>query len=313
MDLDNFIDPVSGVKLHSSDGSLVGPDFAYAIVEGIPRFVNSDNYSRAFGLQWNKFRCSQLDSYTRTTITEDRLREAFGEPLERLKGKRVLEAGCGAGRFTEILLKYGAVVYAFDYSEAVEANAANNWPNRNLTIYQGNILSIPHVNDFFDVVVCLGVLQHTPSTRDSIKELSRVLRVGGTIVCDHYKWHLGTFTSLYLPWWFLIKQFNPHRQMRITEALTRFFFPIHWFFRESKPAQLLLRRISPINFYYGRFDLPKNTLFEWSRLDTHDRNTDHFKRHVTRAHFNDVLSTAGLENVSVEPGGTGYVGRATKR
>jgi ubiquinone/menaquinone biosynthesis C-methylase UbiE len=291
---------------------LIGGARPYPVVGGMPRFVDSDNYTEAFGLQWNAFKRTQLDSHTGTTITEDRLEAAIGHALSELAGKRVLEAGSGAGRFTEILLKHGAVVSSFDFSNAVEANYDNNMPSDRLTLFQADIGRIPFAAEQFDVVVCLGVLQHTPSTRRSLTELARVLKPGGLLVTDHYKWHLGIFTSLYLPWWFVIKRLTPERQLNVTDRLTKIFFPIHWCVRESRLAQLLLRRISPINFYYGDFDLPRETLYQWSRLDTHDRNTDHFKRHLSRRQYVRVLEAVGLRDVEVFVGGTGFVGRAVK-
>src|SRR6476469_8334734 len=66
------------------------------IVRDIPRFVASSKYATGFGLQWNQFRKTQLDSYTHTTISHDRLTQALGGNLEILRGKAVLEVGCGA-------------------------------------------------------------------------------------------------------------------------------------------------------------------------------------------------------------------------
>src|SRR5678815_5358153 len=95
------------------------------IINNIPRFVCSENYASAFGRQWNKFRKTQLDSHTGTTISKDRLQRCLGGSLDVIKGKSVLEVGCGAGRFTEIMLKTGARVFACDLSSAVEANYEN--------------------------------------------------------------------------------------------------------------------------------------------------------------------------------------------
>lgn len=312
MDHQHFICPRTRTRLQVHDDMLVGDGQRYPIRRGVPRFVPDSNYADAFGLQWNTFKKTQFDSYTGTSITELRLEQAFGRPLSELCGLRVLEAGSGAGRFTEVLLKHGALVYSFDFSNAVDANHDNNMPHDGLTLFQADIGNIPFESGFFDAVVCLGVLQHTPSTPGSLKELSRVLKPGGQIVCDHYKYHPGNFTSLYMVWWYFIKRLDPARQLAVTDRLTRLFFPIHWALRDVPIAQMLLRRISPINFYYGRFDLPKDVLFEWSRLDTHDRNTDHFKRHVTRRGFERMFLALGYASPEVFVGGTGYVGRAVK-
>lgn len=312
MDLNHFICPKTGTRLEERDGALVSGERRYPIRRGVPRFVPDSNYADAFGLQWNTFKKTQFDSHTGASITEDRLAQAIGQPLAELRGRRVLEAGSGAGRFTEVLLKHGALTYSFDFSNAVDANCDNNMPHDGLTLFQADIGRIPFEAGFFDTVICLGVLQHTPSTPESLKELTRVLKPGGQIVCDHYKYHLGNFTSLYLVWWFFIRRLAPKRQLAVTEGLTRFFFPIHWKFRNQPFVQMLLRRISPINFYFGRFELDKKTLYEWSRLDTHDRNTDHFKRHVTLRGFERMLRELGYTRPEVFASGTGYVGRAIK-
>ena len=89
----------------------------YPIINEIPRFVELKNYANDFGFQWKKFRKTQLDSFSGLTISEERLKRVLNMPLKDLKNKKVLEAGCGSGRFSEILLKYGAVLTSFDFSD----------------------------------------------------------------------------------------------------------------------------------------------------------------------------------------------------
>ena len=185
-------------------------------------------------------------------------------------------------------------------------------PHDKLTLFQADIGKIPLPSNMFDYVICLGVLQHTPSTKKSLEELKRVLKPNGLIVCDHYKYYLGIFTSLYLVWWAIIKRFSTNVQIKITDNLTKFFFPIHWYFRKSGIVQKILNRFSPINFYFGQYDLPKEILFEWSRLDTHDRNTDHFKRHVTRKGFEKIFNELDFNNIEIEQVIQGFLARASK-
>src|SRR4051812_44192047 len=71
----------------------------YRIVRGIPRFVPAEGYADSFGLQWNKFRRVQLDSENGAALSRHRFFSETGTTAENLKGLRVLEAGCGAGRF----------------------------------------------------------------------------------------------------------------------------------------------------------------------------------------------------------------------
>lgn len=116
--------PIHFLPLATRDGALVCPEGDFFPVRNrIPRFVPPNTYADSFGARWNKYQLTQLDSHSGTTITRDRTRRCLGEELwENLAGKRVLECGCGAGRFTEILLERGARVTSFDLSEAVDAN-----------------------------------------------------------------------------------------------------------------------------------------------------------------------------------------------
>ena len=98
----------------------------YRVINKIPRFVNDNNYTSAFGIQWNHFRTTQLDSFSNFPLSESRLKRCIGKDLfSKLEGKLILEAGCGAGRFTEILLHNGANVASVDMSSAVDANQEN--------------------------------------------------------------------------------------------------------------------------------------------------------------------------------------------
>ena len=73
----------------------------YPIRNSIPRFVPQANYADNFGMQWNYFRETQLDSHSGLSISADRFWLATGWLPADLKDQWVLDAGCGAGRFAE--------------------------------------------------------------------------------------------------------------------------------------------------------------------------------------------------------------------
>src|SRR3954453_10172991 len=104
--------PEHMLELDHADGMLACPaGEVYPVVAGIPRFVVDQGYAEAFGAQWNHYRLTQLDSHTGATISADRARRCVGEELwHTLDDRLVLECGCGAGRFTEVLLERGARV-----------------------------------------------------------------------------------------------------------------------------------------------------------------------------------------------------------
>jgi 2-polyprenyl-3-methyl-5-hydroxy-6-metoxy-1,4-benzoquinol methylase len=191
-DINVFRDPISGKKLILIKEYLYENDSgnSYPIINGIPRFVSPINYADNFGLQWNLFKCTQLDSYSNTKITFNRLKRCFNGHLDRINGKLILEAGSGAGRFTEILLQKGALVHSFDLSKAVEVNYENNNKYEGLVLAQGDIQKIPFEKNKYDYVVCLGVIQHTPNSEESIERLYEMVKPGGFLIFDHYlfKW-----------------------------------------------------------------------------------------------------------------------------
>jgi len=284
---------------------------SFPIVEGIPRFVDKKNYAEDFGLQWNLFRKTQLDSYTGTNLTKERLVRCLNGHLNNLEGKLVLEAGSGAGRFTEILLSSGAIVHSFDFSNAVEANRDNNGLNDNLTLVQADIRKIPFQREHYDCVICLGVLQHTPNPEQSIGYLYQMVRPGGYLVIDHY---LFTWRNILPPpiggaggvYRTIMLTLPARARLNTIRKVVDFWFPIHWKFKDSLTAQRILRRLSPVHFYYPHLGLGSEQMYyEWALLDTHDGTTDFYKHHRSIAKIESHLERLGASEISVWKGGNG--------
>jgi SAM-dependent methyltransferase len=156
------------------------------IVRNLPRFVPSESYADSFGFQWNRFDTIQVDAVMQNDLSRDRFYKTTGWPT-RLNGERILEAGCGAGRFTQLALETGAEVVAFDLSLAVEAAWRNNPGAPNLSMLQASIYEIPLRKAAFDKIFCMGVLQHCPDVPAAFRSLLPFLRPGGEIVIDVYE------------------------------------------------------------------------------------------------------------------------------
>jgi len=293
---------------------------SFPVRGGIPRFVASSGYATAFGLQWNSYRRTQLDSYSGTTISRDRLARCLGGSLDVVRGKGVLEVGCGAGRFTELLLAAGARIFACDLSEAVEANLANCGGNEGLFVCQADVLALPALRRAFDVVVALGMIQHTPSPEATIAALAGFVKPGGMLVLDHYAPAARAAPRLLgavSPRQLLRRAFlalPAERALPAAASLTRALLPLHrrlW--RPGRPARAartLLRPISPVLDYYGRLPLSPAQLEEWALLDTFDALTDRYKHLRTPDEIARALQRAGLEVVECRRGGNGVEARA---
>jgi uncharacterized protein YbaR (Trm112 family) len=106
-------------EIDSGRLTCAGGGHTYPIIRGVPRFVQHDAYTQSFSYEWTRFRTTQLDSQTRRSDTRDRLQASLNFPIEQLRGKLLLDAGCGMGRFAEIAQRYGAEYVGLDYSFAV--------------------------------------------------------------------------------------------------------------------------------------------------------------------------------------------------
>ncbi len=300
--------------LDESCGELICPGGCrYAVKEDIPRFISSTSYADAFGAQWKRYRLTQLDSYTGVGISERRVRRNVGEELwGQLEGRHVLEAGCGAGRFTEILLHRGAFVTSIDLSEAVDANVCNFPVGGKHRVAQADILSLPFGPRSFDVAFCLGVIQHTPDPTLAITRLFDQVKPGGWLIIDQYTYHLSRHTKTAPLFRAVLRRVDPETGVKATEGLVDLFLPLHKAMRDVRFGQMLLSRLSPVQAYYQAYpELSDDVLREWALLDTHDALTDWHRHFSTARQTRRLLERLGAEIIRCER--QGYVVEARAR
>jgi len=265
--------------------------------QGIPQFVKDESYVSAFGIQWLKHAKTQLDSHTGLTITRDRLIRMFGPLYNELNQKTILEAGCGAGRFTEILLEKDSLVTAVDLSVAVLANYSNNGQNVNLRIIRASITDLPFDEEQFDIVFCPGVVQHTPNPTKSIFELYRQVKPGGWLVFDQYRFNMSSLLKVTWVTRFFLKRLSPERGLRVTDWLVKKWLPFHRKVAGNRFLEVLLFRISPITSHYtGYPTMLEDDQIAWARLNTHDNLTDFHKHYTGIRSFRRQLKELGAIN-----------------
>ena len=184
-----IINPSNGLPLKRNGDALAdSKGHSFPIIAGVPRVCDPENYTSNFGMQWNAFRQTQID----TDEAEISKRRFFAETAWQrgtLDGLDILEVGSGAGRFSQVVLKHTrANLYSVDYSSAVEANFANNGniAQERFHLFQASVYEMPFPDDSFDKVFCLGVLQHTPDFAASVKSLVDKAKPGGEIAVDFY-------------------------------------------------------------------------------------------------------------------------------
>tara|TARA_Y200000002_G_C22654467_1_gene652837 strand:- start:19 stop:1047 length:1029 start_codon:yes stop_codon:yes gene_type:complete len=159
----------SNYKLNYNQNDFFGSNFAFARRnENIYLRNNSSFNKKKFLSKVQKFLTKRFKS--------------LGLNKTYFKGKKVLDCGCGAGRFTYILSKFNpSKIFGVDISKENIKIAKKVFMNKNTFYKVGNNLKIPFKSEQFDFVYSSGVVHHTKNMKKAIKELFRVCKKGGLI------------------------------------------------------------------------------------------------------------------------------------
>ena len=301
-------------KMSDSGSEICCPQgHSVPIRDGIPRFVQTASYAAHFGEQWRRYRRTQLDSYTGHPISKDRLKRCFGSLWPALRGSQTLECGCGAGRFTEVLLGEGAAVTSVDLSEAIDVNVELFPLGDAHRAAQADILSLPFAPGSFDFVVCCGVIQHTPSPERTIAALYEKIRPGGWLILDHYAFDLRWYTKSAPLFRGILKRLPTSRSLRVTEGLVDAALPVHRAVANKPLLRAVVSRISPVLTHYVTYpELPEDIQRQWALLDTHDSLTDWYKHFRSTSQIRGILAGLGGQSIEAVYAGNGVEARAQR-
>src|SRR3954469_7201094 len=100
---------------------------------------------------------------------------------EARRGERVLDLGCGAGRFVAALREAGAEAVGVEVAEAALERARVNAPGADLRLLEADG-SVPLAHGSVDLVWCSEVLEHAADVAQLLLEARRVLRPGGRLL-----------------------------------------------------------------------------------------------------------------------------------
>ena len=125
-------------------------------------------------------------SATRREIWEE-LKFLFEDLKE---GEKVLDLGCGNGRWYKVFKEKKVNYFGIDNSEELIEIAKENFPDAKFLV--GDALNLPFPDNFFDKVYSIALLHHIPSEDFRIKvleEAKRVLKSGGILILTCWKIH----------------------------------------------------------------------------------------------------------------------------
>jgi len=276
--------------------------------DGIPRFVEPEHLA-SFGLQWNRYEVAHDD--------EDRVtfQAKTGVAVETLDGLRMLDAGCGGGRYCRVAGEAGADVVGVDHTPAVDkaaklcAELRIGWPGldrretphaatadedlRSLTLparrgsvcfLQADLKKLPLEEASFDFVFSIGVMHHDADTRAVFDAVAKMVRPGGRLSVWLYRRN---------QWW----------QEAINTLLRR---------RTTRMPPEKLERWCRLGAWLGGIPLVNRTLNKVVNFsnhpcrenricDTFDWYAPQFQHHHTTAELCDWFRAAGYDDLTVLP------------
>ena len=184
--------------------------------------------------------------------------------LAAFKDKTVLEAGCGGGQHTHFMAPYAKHITAVDLNTIILAKERNQSFNH-IDYVEADVATMD-LQKQFDMVVCIGVLQHTDSPEKTIINLKKHLKPGGLLLVWCYSAE-GNLLTRYLvePWRkLMLKNYSRSNLLTLSKVITALMYiPIYTFY-------LLPLRFLPYYEYFQNFrkmSFYRNTLNVFDKLN----------------------------------------------
>jgi len=278
-------------------------------VQGVSHYVAvNDDYCQNFGKQWNQFRELQIDSLSGSTQSHDRFFNETGWKPAELRGKLLLDIGCGAGRFAEVALECGARLLAVDLSTAVYAcrETLARFPAEQYRVIRASLFDLPLCPESFDGVYSLGVLQHTPDPLGAVREIARFVKPGGQLATWIYEKTdgrnlIGNLTPKMVFRRLLLKGWSPDAILRFSKIMVALGFPIGWALSwMGRPGELLSYGLP----YANRHHLARGNLsrqWDYCLMDTMDWYGPSFDSPQVATDVVAAMRDAGLDSVNRLP------------
>jgi SAM-dependent methyltransferase/uncharacterized protein YbaR (Trm112 family) len=299
----------------------------FPIINGIPRMLISpmreallDNRpaaddrvasevatAKSFGFEWTRF--SEMYSEWERNFSQ------YMSPLNaaELKGRRVLDAGCGSGRHAYYAAQSGAQVWAVDLGPAVEIARRNTLRCAEVQVVQADLNRLPFERESFDIVYSIGVLHHLPEPEAAFRNLLEYVKPGGSIqVYLYWKPEGQPVKALMLEFVTFSRSITtrlPH------PALYALSYPAAWLaFAGFVWPYKIMRHVPGLKSMAESLPMKQYADYPFRVCvnDQFDRFSAPIENRYTRLEVLEWLKRAGLEEITVHPN-YGWVASGRKK
>lgn len=116
-------------------------------------------------------------------VTYQRCQFAYEYAIPVIKGKKVLDVGCGNAYGTALMAVDAEEITGFDYDRGtIEENKKKYGAVKNLHFVQGAVPPLPLPDACYDVVTAFQFIEHIENRKEFLKECIRVLKPGGVVM-----------------------------------------------------------------------------------------------------------------------------------
>lgn len=162
--------------------------------------------------------------------------EYFKNNIKKDNSKsRLLDSGCGLGTYSEIFAQKGFQVYGVDYTPEIIDVAKKRVNEKKINFLVADIYNLPFSDNFFNMIVCLSVLQYVSDVKNVLAEAKRVLKKDGTLAIIT----LNTFSLGRLFFKEKLVKYNPYKFKKELKKLG---------FKDIKIRGIYLSPFSSTNF-----------------------------------------------------------------